>query len=374
MQLLPKRNYAEMLIILLVTILYSLCPADLKQALGISESLYMQVMGLLLLAVMLLDVAVMSYWRSWLIRRDKMETRRSKPKQTVKRWPMLSWLVTFIMVFSLAITFLGWGLKTTAFNVNFAKQEVQTSGLNKELATDLMLALDSYRSDLGIEPGKLLTKQQINEDIILAVENFYAGKKTILDTKKIAEQVATNMDNYLQTGELGLGLNANSERYLALKSTVTTGIQEKLAWNLGQNANINDVQTEFMKAKQIVDTLFKVGLTLSIILAVILVLLQGLRPFNWAYYLGLAGCWATVPFYLLLWLLAKYQIYSSFIPYSARTIAIPLEKIAVAVTASLQATVFAGVIVALGLLILGIIGMRFQQKVGHYGIHMAKRR
>lgn len=38
MQLLPKRNYAEMLIILLVTILYSLCPADLKQALGISES------------------------------------------------------------------------------------------------------------------------------------------------------------------------------------------------------------------------------------------------------------------------------------------------------------------------------------------------
>lgn len=64
MQLLPKRNYAEMLIILLVTILYILCPADLKQALGISESLYMQVMGLLLLAVMLLDVAVMSYWRS----------------------------------------------------------------------------------------------------------------------------------------------------------------------------------------------------------------------------------------------------------------------------------------------------------------------
>ncbi|MBM6763254.1 hypothetical protein [Ligilactobacillus agilis] len=64
MQLLPKRNYAEMLIILLVTILYSLFPADLKQALGISESLYMQVMGLLLLAVMLLDVAVMSYWRS----------------------------------------------------------------------------------------------------------------------------------------------------------------------------------------------------------------------------------------------------------------------------------------------------------------------
>lgn len=64
MQLLPKRNYAEMLIILLVTILYSLCPADFKQALGISESLYMQVMGLLLLAVMLLDVAVMSYWRS----------------------------------------------------------------------------------------------------------------------------------------------------------------------------------------------------------------------------------------------------------------------------------------------------------------------
>lgn len=216
-----------------------------------------------------------------------METRRSKPKQTVKRWPMLSWVVTFIMVFSLAITFLGWGLKTTAFNVNFAKQEVQTSGLNKELVADLMLALDSYRSDLGIEPGKLLTKQQVNEDIILAVENFYAGKKTILDTKKIAEQVATNMDNYLQTGELGLGLNANSERYLALKSTVTTGIQEKLAWNLGQNANINDVQTEFMKAKQIVDTLFKVGLTLSIILAVILVLLQGLRPFNWAYYLGL---------------------------------------------------------------------------------------
>lgn len=129
-----------------------------------------------------------------------------------------------------------------------------------------------------------------------------------------------------------------------------------------------------MKAKRIVDTLFKVGLTLSIILAVILVLLQGLQPFNWAYYLGLAGCWATVPFYLLLWLLAKYQIYSSFIPYSARTIAIPLEKIAVAVTASLQATVFAGVVVALGLLILGIIGMRFQQKVGHYGIHMAKRR
>ena len=36
--------------------------------------------------------------------------------------------------------------------------------------------------------------------------------------------------------------------------------------------------------------------------------------------------------------------------------------------------VFAGVVVALGLLILGIIGMRFQQKVGHYGIHMAKRR
>ena len=64
MQLLPKRNYAEMMIILLVTILYSVCAADLKQALGISESLYMQVMGLLLLAVMLLDVAVMSYWRS----------------------------------------------------------------------------------------------------------------------------------------------------------------------------------------------------------------------------------------------------------------------------------------------------------------------
>ena len=63
MSLLPKRNYAEMLIILLLVALYSLCPSEFTHALGLAQSMYLQAMGTLLIVVMLVDILVMTYWQ-----------------------------------------------------------------------------------------------------------------------------------------------------------------------------------------------------------------------------------------------------------------------------------------------------------------------
>ncbi|MCP0887219.1 hypothetical protein LB941_07710 [Ligilactobacillus sp. WILCCON 0076] len=63
MRLLPRRNYAEMLAILVWVVVYSISPDFLKHLFVVDSSGYMQLMSMLLLFVMVGDILIMSYWR-----------------------------------------------------------------------------------------------------------------------------------------------------------------------------------------------------------------------------------------------------------------------------------------------------------------------
>ena len=125
---------------------------------------------------------------------------------------------------------------------------------------------------------------------------------------------------------------------------------------------MREIQADFIKVKQVVKTVFTVGLVASLILGVILVLLQGLRPFAWCYYWGLAGCWALIPSYLLLLLADKYQVFIGTMSASDKLLATGLSEILGDVLNSMQISALISMIVAISILVLGLIGMRLSGK------------
>lgn len=288
-----------------------------------------------------------------------MELRRKRFPRQARKHTNLSWLVTFIMVFTVAATFFSLGLERTIFNIDFAQQELKESGLRAEISKNLATAIAAERPDFLSSDVNLLTEPQINKDVDLALENFYADKQTIFDANLIANQVGTNLDKYVASQSI---ISSNSEEYLSLKSALVTNIQENLTSQLTEVTDLGEIQADFIKVKQVVKTVFTVGLVASLILGVILVLLQGLRPFAWCYYWGLAGCWALIPSYLLLLLADKYQVFIGTMSASDKLLATGLSEILGDVLNSMQISALISMIVAISILVLGLIGMRLSGK------------
>lgn len=179
---------------------------------------------------------------------------------------VLSYYILMIIISVLVLTLsLFTLLKFTILDQNYLIKQLEKNNYYENLYNSITEEMSYYIVQSGLKEEvleKIYTKEMITNSINEAINNFYTGKKIMIDTTKVKENLNNNIKDYLSKNNIIITDQKALDMFV---DHIISIYNEKIILS----KHIEKFQNKLIKLDKIIDTIFIILMVLISILTIL---------------------------------------------------------------------------------------------------------